>query len=427
MEDDKKKRKNKKKKNKQQHQQQQKPVAEDTSSNAGETSSQDHNHVEERSYTNQASGVVNGGLDDLVNSTVEEKGRRNDSNDTLGVVLADTEKQKWLQEEARLREMVKQLLYEKDSYLQREADLVSRIKQLQCENDSWHQKEASLEQKISCLIQEKADVSLEEVKLREKIRHIEKEKFLLVENENSSKELFAALNDENTRLKKQVLDLEGAQNRLSQENNQLLGNISTLESRIQDLEKSLTSAISPAEGQKDASEKEDLNAQIEAAFELVEKLVMENADLVEKLNELYMELERRKVVPEATSVEVFDDVAVTDLIPGPSKDFSSLSTSTKHFETVPIGNEQKVSDDMDLENANVVRHSSDATVSGEIVQIPLDENEVQDIEVQSFSQERDDEGVPITDAPLIGAPFRLISFVAKYVSGADLVNGNSSN
>lgn len=32
-----------------------------------------------------------------------------------------------------------------------------------------------------------------------------------------------------------------------------------------------------------------------------------------------------------------------------------------------------------------------------------------------------DKEVPFTDAPLIGAPFRLISFMAKYVSGADLV------
>lgn len=31
-----------------------------------------------------------------------------------------------------------------------------------------------------------------------------------------------------------------------------------------------------------------------------------------------------------------------------------------------------------------------------------------------------DEKVPFTDAPLLGAPFRLISFMAKYVSGADL-------
>lgn len=62
--------------------------------------------------------------------------------------------------------------------------------------------------------------------------------------------------------------------------------------------------------------------------------------------------------------------------------------------------------------------------AGEIVQIPLDENEVPDLELQvALNGERD--SVPISDAPLIGAPFRLISFVSRYVSGADLVNKNS--
>ncbi|KAG6532218.1 hypothetical protein ZIOFF_006057 [Zingiber officinale] len=36
------------------------------------------------------------------------------------------------------------------------------------------------------------------------------------------------------------------------------------------------------------------------------------------------------------------------------------------------------------------------------------------------------EEVPFTDAPLIGAPFRLISFMAKYVSGADLARRDDS-
>ncbi|KAK3212826.1 hypothetical protein Dsin_017532 [Dipteronia sinensis] len=58
---------------------------------------------------------------------------------------------------------------------------------------------------------------------------------------------------------------------------------------------------------------------------------------------------------------------------------------------------------------------------GEIVQIPLDDYEVQDVESQVVDSEEKD-GVSLTDAPLIGAPFRLVSFVANYVSGADLVN-----
>ncbi|KAK9723753.1 hypothetical protein RND81_05G023000 [Saponaria officinalis] len=426
MEDDKKKRKNKKKKNKQpqhQHPQQEKVNAEDTSSNAGETCSQDQNHVEEPNHLNQVSRSVNGGLDDQSNTKVEGTGVHVGSNGTLSSSSADSEKQKWLQEEAKLREMVKQLLYEKDSYVRNQADLELRMKQLQLENESWHQKEVSLEQRIRQLEQEKADVSFEEGKLKEKIRHIEMEKFILVENENSNKELTTTLSNENTRLRTQVLELEGAQNNLSQENRQLIDNISALESRIRDLEKSLPAAFTPVAEQKDGSEEEDLNAQVEAAFALVEKLVTENAELVEKLNELYMELERPKALPDATSVEVSNYVAVPDPMHGPVDDFSP---GAKQFEVVPIKDERVTNDDMDSEYGNLVRHSSDTAVSGEIVQIPLNENEVHDLEAQEFRVEAD-EGVPITDAPLIGAPFRLISFVAKYVSGADLVNSSSDS
>jgi len=63
----------------------------------------------------------------------------------------------------------------------------------------------------------------------------------------------------------------------------------------------------------------------------------------------------------------------------------------------------------------------------EIVQIPLDDNDVRDLQLQDTMNVENDDAVPITDAPLIGAPFRLISFFAKYVSGADLVSQNSSN
>jgi len=63
----------------------------------------------------------------------------------------------------------------------------------------------------------------------------------------------------------------------------------------------------------------------------------------------------------------------------------------------------------------------------EIVQIPLDDNDVRDLQQQDTKNVENDDAVPITDAPLIGAPFRLISFFAKYVSGADLVSQNSSN
>jgi hypothetical protein len=55
---------------------------------------------------------------------------------------------------------------------------------------------------------------------------------------------------------------------------------------------------------------------------------------------------------------------------------------------------------------------------------PLQDVEINE-EVVASSDERT-EAVPLSDAPLIGAPFRLFSFVAKYVSGSDLVNQTSS-
>lgn len=76
--------------------------------------------------------------------------------------------------------------------------------------------------------------------------------------------------------------------------------------------------------------------------------------------------------------------------------------------------------------------------TSDIVEVPLDENEIQEVEIKQEQLEEhniwdvesqslktgEDAGVPLSDAPLIGAPFRLISFMASYVSGADLVSRN---
>lgn len=144
---------------------------------------------------------------------------------------------------------------------------------------------------------------------------------------------------------------------------------------------------------------------------------------------LSMELGRQAVVPDVTSVDI-PDSSTADPVSISTKDIQediSLSTkSVKPFGTVSIGDEQMATDKMDLNYADVVQHSADATVSGEIVQISLDENESQDLEAQ-VSANAGGESVPLADAPLIGAPYRLISFVAKFVSGADLVDKGSSN
>lgn len=67
-------------------------------------------------------------------------------------------------------------------------------------------------------------------------------------------------------------------------------------------------------------------------------------------------------------------------------------------------------------------NSSELTEADAIVHIPLHENEVNESSLEVASQSDDDVDVSLTDSPLIGAPFRIISFVARYVSGADLVH-----
>ncbi|KAJ8422127.1 hypothetical protein Cgig2_012585 [Carnegiea gigantea] len=281
--------------------------------------------------------------------------------------------------------------------------------------------------------------------------------------ENSRKEMIAALDNENNRLRMQVcltfmffespfslfcsdakvknkawqvVELEGAKDSISQENRQLLGNISTLQSRIRDLETSLGSTPSSMDAQKDSPVKEDLNAQIETACALIEKLVTENAELVEKMNELYMELGSRKT-GDVASVVIPDYATVRDSTSTSYDDISSSAAkAAQHSEKFPIMEQHQHDADLDHAN-NIARHSSETTVSGEIFQIPLDENGAQkeDLEAQpppstneaGQGQGKKEDDVPLTDAPLTGAPFRLISFVAGYVSGADLVNEHSSD
>lgn len=97
------------------------------------------------------------------------------------------------------------------------------------------------------------------------------------------------------------------------------------------------------------------------------------------------------------------------------------------LEPVPLNAERISSDTKATKQTAVIPNSSETHDSGEIVQIPLDENEARELELHVAEKSRNTPPVPLTDAPLIGAPFRFISFVAKYVSGADLVANSSAN
>lgn len=464
MEDEKKRKKNKKKKNKQTK------STDIVFSAVGEPASLSHNHVNgteqnEQKLVSEAADVQDEGV---------QKPEVNLANGTDG---------------ATLEGKTKQLQKELDAHIHREADLETKVLLLQTEKSSWLQKEASYEKRINQLVEEAATSSSERVTIEEKLAQLEQEKVSWVKMDNTIKETIASLNDDNTRLRAQVLELEASRRDLVHQNQQLTENISGLQTQVQNLE------IANAHLSTGSTMRAFENEQLEAARALVEKLLSENVQLVQKVNELYVELDGRGVtagpslsagsdpiVGSAETAVVTDSSAHrTDPVIGSSETASITESSA--FETCPmpltgegpastaeysaIGTDimpatadttdsvpvlgpmfeiikrtlsverlDSIEDDVikprnggnyinDAEH-EVITYSRESVESSEIVQIPLDENEVKVTELEA-PQTDEKTDVPLTDAPLIGAPFRLISYFARYVSGADLVNKSSIN
>nr|XP_034912296.1 general transcriptional corepressor trfA-like isoform X9 [Populus alba] len=439
MEEEKKKKRNKKKKNKQNNH------ANSNSNQAAEDDVPvDHHHNNNNNNNGQNHGNENDNQVIEVSSNgdpvdVEDFNTHNDKPNGVAPqssILAEAEKQWWLQREATFEETIKQLQGENDSHIQKEATFEDTIKQLKTENDShmqkeaglemkimqlqrekdfWLQKEAGLEEKLNHLLDEKAALGLKVASLEEKIGQLDSEKDSWAVSENTTKEIVGRMNIDITSLRMQVVELEYSRNSLVKENQQLKESVSDLKLQLQNVEtqQSISSANTSELGKNDA-EKEDLNSQIEAACALVDKLITENAELVEKVNELYIKLDQQKTAATASlSSSAGSDVILRS---------SELANGTPPMSESSESALDLKSESLDADPPAAALPQSSEPDAEEIVQIPLDDNEVPDVEMQA----EDKSGVPLTDAPLIGAPFRLISFVAKYVSGADLVNKDDS-
>lgn len=152
------------------------------------------------------------------------------------------------------------------------------------------------------------------------------------------------------------------------------------------------------------------------------------------MNELYVELDRRSPtagLPSATvsdqMVEIAETARFDDFLLESNENLSVKGKKLESGEIVPIQVETIGGDTDNVEQAPVNLSSFASEVPpGEIVQISLDKNEIRDLGIQAANND-ENTVVEFSDAPLIGAPFRLISFVAKYVSGADLIDKNSSH
>ncbi|XP_021684359.2 nucleoporin nup211 isoform X2 [Hevea brasiliensis] len=465
MEDDKKKKRNKKKKNKQ-IKITEDDIAVDVNQNGASNGKNDRDQVTDLAEV-QNGAVRNG----------DTAANRHEHNGTEMPILAEAEKQQWVQREAILKESIKQLQNENDTYTQKEAFLEGRIKQLKKENDSQIQKlvtleetikqlrnvhdlalqkettlegtiqqlknendshmkkeagleneiiqlqiekesslqkEAGLEKIIVQLQSEKESILQEEAHLKEQLQHLLEEKTALVLKGNTTKETIARMNVDITRLQMQVVELEESRNILLKENQQLMDNISGQRLHLQNVKANVTSANTSHELKKH-DEREDLNSQIGAACALVDKLITENAELVEKVNELYIKLDQQSRASGHSSTigsDLMVESRAADSILESSEKMSALGHKMELLEVEPAAGDAYAAE----------------VDSGEIVQIPLNDNELRDLELkEAVENDKMEEAVPLTDAPMIGAPFRLISFVAKYVSGADLVDKSTSN
>ncbi|XP_022734549.1 protein hook homolog isoform X4 [Durio zibethinus] len=337
------------------------------------------------------------------------------------------ENESYIQKEASLEETIQQLQFENESHMQKVVGLEMNIVELHSEKELWLQEKASLEENNNQLLEEKTALDLKAANLEENIKQLEKEKESSILTENSTKEAISSLNRDITRLKMQVVELEESRSKLLQENQQLTENVSGLQLYIQNLERNMTSGPSSDELKKQASGDEDLNSQIEAAIALVDKLIMENAELVEKVNELYVKLNRQSMAAgHSTGIEsvpmakVAETASVSNSVALSVENGSMLAPKMDAVEAAPVYNGKIDGENVDGQHVAPLPIFIEAEDSGEIVQIPLDDTDVRDLESQATDGEEN--FVPISDAPLIGAPFRLISFAAKYVSGADLVN-----
>ncbi|KAH6832393.1 hypothetical protein C2S53_007253 [Perilla frutescens var. hirtella] len=327
--------------------------------------------------------------------------------------LTELEKEKdaLIQKEGSLEQKIQQLQREMNTQLQKEASLEKEILELKGEKDSWVQTEAGFGAKFNQLVDEASLLNSKLVTLEEKVKQTETERDSWILKENSAKESNASLIIDNTKLRVQVVELELSRESLFKETQELKEFISSLQLQINNLEM-------------------DKKLAVDAACAQVEKLMSENSELVEKVNELYAELKQRGVRTEQSP----SDGSVPGAITAQSAEVAGSISGAS--EMIPISDNNRSLEEVmakDERNGELVNinpgpraaHSSEVIEIDEIVQIPLDENEVKETTSEVAQNDDDVDVVELTDAPLIGAPFRLISFVARYVSGADLVSKNT--
>ncbi|WOL16333.1 hypothetical protein Cni_G25120 [Canna indica] len=322
---------------------------------------------------------------------------------SVGVSESDIEHDKHKVNEdsfATLQEEVGQLKNERTLWLQKQVDLEEKIKLLQEEISSCVQREATLEGKIRHF-EIQNDRLVQEAAVEEKLKNVESIKESLILNMNSLEERIAGVEEGTIALDMQVKELGGSTNIYFEENHRIVEKVEGLELRIQSLEERATSHEN-----------------------LTEKM--------NKTNEPYPE--HAKHVEQSSGTEL--NLAQThDKTSSPSHHVSELSKKTTESSEIVQSLE---SQEKHVANGGINEVFSDTVERSGLPQpldeprlseaatVPFDEIQIHEDDIKVMKDDNVPEQTPFSDAPLIGAPFRLISFMAKYVSGADLVQQNSS-
>ncbi|KAM0953829.1 hypothetical protein DsansV1_C01g0004101 [Dioscorea sansibarensis] len=324
---------------------------------------------------------------------------------------------------ALLQDKVKRLEDEKNLWPEREIIFEEKIKHLQNEVHSCMSNETSFQEKLNDQKNRNDSMMQKEAILEERVNHIEGTREAWSLKETSFREAIAKLDEVNTRLQAQVKELEGSRDATAQENQMLTESISSLEIRIQHLEE-----ISYVSSRLQLMKlPEENTSQTQAAPEPVKNPETDNEHLDDKINELYSVPDGHSAVAEPSISEQDQSATtpahyVTDYRGKMSESADSIQSAVRNHDMYnglqDFGAVTRVLPEqvLDLEESRT---------SEEIVQIPLDDTPVHHVKSQPAIN-YENTAVPLTDAPLVGAPFRLISFMAKYVSGADLVKNNNS-
>ncbi|VAI05982.1 unnamed protein product [Triticum turgidum subsp. durum] len=310
----------------------------------------------------------------------------------------------------KLHDTIKQLEDEKGLWLQKVNKMESELEKLHNKVGYHAQNEVILEEKLNNL-QNGYDmlVKKEEV-LDNKVKCVEDVNGVLTHQETSLKERLSLLEETNKALQEQVLD-ETSKSTV-EENQRLVVSVDELESRLQTLEAKI--ALTEASITKEVPETEVMN-QTDLAGSFLHKQTTDFTTVMSKGNEPTADRGLNSSLA-VTSDNIYSHVSN---IPVGAYASDHADETLVYFPEATSSNGAGQS----LMNANARQGFDEPRTSGEIVPVPLDDILIHEDDPQPAGSDVETaEEVPFTDAPIVGAPFRLISFVARYVSGADLVN-----